>query len=350
MEQVTLGQKLASLTTNGTLYEKLSGDKTRCVACSHRCTILPGKAGICRVRFNERGSLRVPHGYVGALQVDPIEKKPFFHALPATRALSFGMLGCDFHCAYCQNWVTSQTLRDPKAGGQPEPITANELVRLAKDEGAGVITSTYNEPLITAEWAVGVFQRAKAEGLTTAFVSNGNGTREVIEYLAPWIDLYKIDLKSFQDKAYRELGGRLQPVLDTIKHLHALGIWIEIVTLLVPAFNDTDQELKQIAAFIASVSSEIPWHVTAFHRDYKMTKNDPTEAKSLRRAVALGKQAGLNYVYAGNLPGLVGQAENTYCPKCQTLLIERLGFKVLQTRLSKGACPTCQTPISGYWK
>jgi pyruvate formate lyase activating enzyme len=284
------------------------------------------------------------------VQVDPIEKKPFYHALPGALALSFGMLGCDFHCGYCQNWVSSQTLRDPVAGSAPQTVTPRQLVSLALRNDAQVVTSTYNEPLITSEWAVSIFKLAKQEGLVTSYVSNGNGTPEVIDYIRPWVDLYKVDLKSFRDKSYRQLGGVLQNVLDTIQMLHDKGFWVEIVTLVVPGFNDSDEELRDIAQFLAGVSRDIPWHVTAFHQDYKMRDKENTTVRHLMRAVESGRDAGLNYVYAGNLPGMVGGLENTYCPNCKSLLIERWGFEVSQNNLRDGKCPGCQTEIPGFWK
>lgn len=346
----TLQTLLEKFTEEGKLYEKLAHDKVRCFACGHRCLIPEGKQGICRVRFNQGGKLLVPSGYVAALQVDPIEKKPFFHVLPGAKALSYGMLGCDFHCGYCQNWVTSQALRDPVAGSQPEEITPEQFVDLAKERGAQVVTSTYNEPLITSEWAVEIFKQAKKEGLYTSYVSNGNGTPEVIEFIRPWVDFYKVDLKGFDDKNYRSLGGELSKVLDTIRLLHAKGVWVEIVTLVIPGFNDSDDELTKIAEFLVSVSPEIPWHVTAFHKDYKMTDPDNTGVETLVRAAAIGKKAGLHFVYAGNIPGRVGGLENTYCPNCNTLLIERHGFRILQNRLKNGACFQCDRTIPGRWR
>jgi pyruvate formate lyase activating enzyme len=291
----------------------------------------------------------VPAGYVGVLQCDPVEKKPFFHALPGSLALSFGMLGCDYKCSYCQNWLTSQVLRDPSAVSPPQLVSADYLVGAAEHYGAPIIASTYNEPLITSEWAVEVFRLAKERGLKTAYISNGNGTPQVIEYLKPWVDLYKVDLKGFNDLNYRKLGGVLQNVLDTIKLLVEKRFWVEIVTLVVPGFNDSDAELTQIAEFLASVSVDLPWHVTAFHQDYKMRDRADTAASSLLRAAEIGKRAGLRYVYAGNLPGHVGTYENTYCPSCQTLLIERYGYTILKDVLEDGACPTCRAPIPGVW-
>jgi len=327
----------------------LADNAVRCVACGHRCYLPEGKIGICKVRFNRQGALHVPRGYVAALQCDPVEKKPFFHAQPGALALSFGMLGCDYHCGYCQNWITSQALRDPAAGLSPRPCTAPQLVQLAIDQGAEIIASTYNEPLITSEWAVEVFRVAKARGLTTAYISNGNATPEVLNYLRPWVDLYKVDLKGFDDKHYRKLGGVLQTVKDTIARLVDMGFWLEVVTLIVPGFNDSDEELSAIAQFLASVSVDIPWHVTAFHPDYKMADSEFTAATTLLRAAASGHAAGLRYVYAGNIPGRVEGYENTYCPQCHAAVIERCGYRIVRIHLAGDRCANCGTTIPGKW-
>jgi pyruvate formate lyase activating enzyme len=349
--QKTLGSALARLTQPGELYAKFPDNWVHCYACGHRCKIPPGRPGICKVRFNEAGILKVPAGYVGALQCDPIEKKPFFHALPGSLALSFGMLGCDLHCPYCQNFVTSQALRDPVSDAHARPlvVSAERLVQEALRLGAPVIASTYNEPLITSEWAVEVFKQARAQGLTCAYISNGNGTPEVLDYLSPWVKLYKVDLKSFDDKHYRELGGVLENVLNTIRLLHQKGFWLEVVTLVIPGFNDSDHELRCIAEFLVSVSRDIPWHVTAFHQDYKMRDRDNTGVNTLLRAAEIGVKAGLHFVYAGNLPRRVGPYENTYCPACHTLLIERHGYTVSQNVMRDGACPKCRATIPGVW-
>ncbi|MBO0911350.1 MAG: radical SAM protein, partial [Acidobacteria bacterium] len=229
----------------GKLYEPIERNRIRCYACGHCCPIAEGQAGVCRVRYNRGGKLYVPWGYVGGVQCDPIEKKPFFHAYPGALAYSFGMLGCDLHCSYCQNWVTSQALRDPNAVSPPLQASPEELVEDALRLGAKVLVSTYNEPLITAEWAVEIFKEARASGLKTAFVSNGNGTPQVLEYIRPWIDFYKVDLKSFDDRHYRQLGGRIGPILDTIRWLHENGVWLEIVTLVIRGFNDSDDEFRR---------------------------------------------------------------------------------------------------------
>jgi len=349
---LSLEQSLVARTVPAaeTLVDRLEGNRVRCHACGHRCLVMDGLDGICRVRHNRGGALYVPHGYVGALQVDPIEKKPFFHAFPGREALSFGMLGCDLHCGYCQNWLTSQALRDQASLSPPHDASAEQLVALAKRRAAPVMVSTYNEPLITSEWAVEVFARAREAGITCGFVSNGNGTRRVLDYLRPYVQLYKVDLKSFRDEGYRQLGGRLPQVLETIRELHALGFWVEIVTLLVPGWNDSEEELRGIAGFLASVSADIPWHVTAYHRDYKMRDHADTTAADLVRAAAWGKEAGLRYVYAGNLPGRVGALESTACPKCGTVVVERRGYTVLSQALTdEGRCPACRTAIPGFW-
>ena len=332
------------------LVEPLERNRLRCYSCGHECPIPEGQAGVCKVRFNQGGKLLVPWGYVGGVQCDPIEKKPFFHVHPGALAYSFGMLGCDLHCSYCQNWVTSQALRDPSAVSPPLAASPEQLVRQAKRQGAKVLVSTYNEPLITSEWAVVIFKEAKAAGLDTAFVSNGNGTPQVLEYLRPWIDYYKVDLKSFDDRHYRTLGGRLEPILRTIRQLHAMGIWVEIVTLVIPCFNDSDEELTRMAEFLVSVSPNIPWHVTAFHQDYKMTDPEDTPPSTLKRAAEIGRRAGLKFVYAGNLPGNVDGLENTHCPHCRELLVERYGYLIQKYNIAAdGSCPKCHTQIPGRW-
>ncbi len=335
----------------GVLGHREGGD-VRCVACGHRCLIRPGRRGICKVRYNDGGVLMVPHGWVAGVQADPIEKKPFYHLLPGTDCLTFGMLGCDYHCGYCQNWITSQALRDPEAPGVgPAPASADQLVALALQQDARSVASSYNEPLITAEWGVEVFRRARASGLRTAFVSNGNATPEVLDYLRPCTDGYKIDLKAMQDAAYRRLGGVLQHVLDAMRMVHERGFWMEIVTLVVPGFSDDPDDLRRMAGAIAAVSPDIPWHVTAFHRDYRMTDPRDTRADDLVRACEIGAAAGLRFVYAGNLPGRVGRWEHTWCPGCGARLVQRFGFRVLQQRIGPdGRCPDCGTGIPGIWR
>ncbi|MCI0340113.1 MAG: radical SAM protein [Planctomycetales bacterium] len=496
----------------------------RCLACGHRCLIRSGRRGICRLRFNRDGVLRVPRGYVAALQCDPIEKKPFFHALPGADALSFGMLGCDLHCSYCfppgtriltsrghlpieaiyeearresgneaealpapdglsvathrgvvaqasrvfrhdfrgrlvrliptslpaieatpehpflavarprrgerlapprfvpagglgrdhllalprspggpteslpgspaefetedylfvglrgtetrayvgpvynlevegdhtylangiavhncQNWVTSQALRDPASTLEREDVTPAQLVDLAVRRGAPVVASTYNEPLITAEWGHEVFEEARRRGLVCAFISNGNATPEVLDYLRPLVDLYKVDLKAFEEKAYRSLGGTLENVLRTLGHLIERKFWVEVVTLTIPGFNDSEEQLRGIARFLAGLSRDIPWHVTAFHKDYRMTDPRATTARDLVRAAEIGEAEGLRFVYAGNLPGRVGKFEDTRCPACGATVVRRVGYRILDVALRGNDCRSCGARVPGVW-
>ncbi len=348
-----LAEVLDKFTTAGDLVEAGADGAVRCVACAHRCLIRPGRRGICQVRFNKDGELRVPWGYVAALQSDPIEKKPFSHVLPSANALTFGMLGCDFRCPYCQNWLTSQAGRDPEAESSLDLIrrmTPEQMAAHARRVRAEVIVSSYNEPLITSEWAVGIFKQARAAGLKCAFVSNGNATPEALDYLRPHLDAYKVDLKSMQDKNYRQLGGVLKHVLGTIQKAHELGLWVEVVTLVVPGFNDSNDELWDAARFLSGVSADIPWHVTAFHKDYHMTDPDNTPARTLLRAAEIGREAGLRYVYAGNLPGMVDEYEDTHCPNCNTLLVKRRAYVIREYHLTpNGTCPKCGTQIPGIW-
>lgn len=340
------------LTGPGKLFTPEPDGAVRCHACAHRCLIKLGRRGICQVRFNQSGELRVPWGYVAALQVDPIEKKPFSHFLPGSNALTFGMLGCDFHCGFCQNWITSQTLRDPASDvgvAYIQKITPEEIVRHAQYYGAQSVVSSYNEPLITTEWAAEIFRHARAAGLQCAYVSNGNATAETLAYLQPYLTACKIDLKTMQDKNYRQLGGVLQNVLDTIHLTHELGLWVEVVTLVIPGFNDSTEELWEAARFLASVSVDIPWHVTAYHPDYKMEAGY-TPASTLRKAAEIGQEAGLRYVYAGNLPGRVGSYEDTFCPGCGALLVQRSGYVIHDYAITPGgACPKCGEKIAGVW-
>jgi pyruvate formate lyase activating enzyme len=345
---------LDPLTAPAELAVPQADGSVRCTACGHRCLIRPGRRGICQVRFNDGGTLRVPQGYVAALQADPVEKKPFFHLYPGAVALTFGMLGCDFHCGYCQNWLTSQALRDPASDQSRfyvQRLSTAQIVEIARQSGAEVIASSYNEPLITSEWSVEVFKAARAAGIHCAYVSNGNGTPEVLEYLRPYLSAMKIDLKSMQDKNYRQLGGVLQNVLDTIRRVHEMGLWLEIVTLVVPGFNDSNDELWEAARFLTSVSPDIPWHVTAFHQDYKMRDRPNTSSTILMRAAEIGREAGLHYVYAGNLPGMVDEYESTFCPGCRTTLVKRTGYYIHEVNVTpQGTCPRCGMAVPGVWR
>lgn len=349
----SLKEKLDSLAQEAWLCEKQPDGNVRCHACAHHCLIKPGKRGICQVRFNRDGQLYAPWGYVAAANVDPIEKKPFMHFLPGSDALTFGMLGCNFHCDFCQNWVSSQALRDPaaeSAGRYVQRISPAELVDYAVRSGARVIASSYNEPLITSEWAIDIFKLAKEKGLRCVYVSDGYASPEVLKALHPYLDGYKIDLKCMSDANYRKLGGSLQVVLDNIKRVYDLGIWVEVVTLVIPEFNDSNEDLWASARYLASISMDIPWHVTAFHPMYKRLDTQRTQSDSLQRAADIGQEAGLRYVYAGNLPGRVGSLEDTHCPHCQTAVIKRFGYMIQENTITKeGTCPNCGEKIAGVW-
>jgi pyruvate formate lyase activating enzyme len=348
----TDGESLAALdrhTVAGALYTREAGG-LRCVACAHRCKLQPGQRGVCQLRFNEEDKLKVPFGYIAGLQCDPVEKKPFFHFYPGASVLTFGMLGCNFHCDFCQNWSTSQTRRDPAATVSVRPITPEDICALARARGSRAVVSSYNEPLITAEWGAEIFRAARAAGLACAMVSNGQATMEAMDYLRPHLSALKVDLKCFDPIKYRRLGGQFEAVTETIREAWRRGIWLEIVTLLIPGFNDAEAELRALTEFIAAVNPDIPWHVTAFHPDYRRTDGRATRATELIRAARIGKQAGLRYIYAGNLPGKTHGLENTDCPRCGTVLIEREGFDLLSRRLSPdGHCPNCNETIPGRW-
>ncbi|MGH7517298.1 MAG: AmmeMemoRadiSam system radical SAM enzyme [Gemmatimonadales bacterium] len=346
----TLAAHLDRRTVEGKLYHPLASGAVRCVACGHRCLIREGRRGICRVRYNEAGRLRVPHGYAAGIQCDPVEKKPFFHVLPGANALTFGMLGCDFHCGYCQNWVTSQSLRDEAATTAAVDVTPQALVALGERQDARLIVSSYNEPLITAEWAAEIFAVARPHGFVTGFVSNGNATPEALDFIRPLADCYKIDLKTMNDRRYRQLGGVLGHVLDAIRLVHERGIWLEVLTLVIPGFSDDPAELREAARYISAVDRDIPWHLTAFHEDYKFWGMGNTTADVLVRACEIGAEEGLNFVYAGNLPGAVGRWEHTWCPGCRAPLIERFGYHILSNRIgTSGSCPDCGTRIPGIF-
>jgi pyruvate formate lyase activating enzyme len=263
------------------------------------------------------------------------------------------MLGCNFHCAFCQNWFSSQAGKDQcseEAVQTIRRISPERVIQHAIDHGAKAIASSYNEPLITTEWAVEIFKLAKESGLKTLYVSNGFSTPEVLEYLRPWLDGYKVDLKSMQETEYRKMGARLQPVLETIRRIYELGLWLEVVTLVIPGLNDSSEELWDTGRFLVSISPDIPWHVTAYHPDYKYVNAPPTPSSTLQRAAEIGQEAGLRYVYAGNLPGKVGSLEDTNCPHCAKLLIARHGYHLTEYHItSTGECAFCSKPIPGVW-
>lgn len=320
-------------------------EKIRCSACAHGCFVPDGGRGLCGARFNEGGVLYAPHGYVTALAADPVEKKPFYHFYPGAVAMSFGMAGCNFSCRFCQNYGISQCFRDETFAFDIRTITAREIVNSAVSAGARIVVSTYNEPFITCEWGKEVFSEAKAQGLKTAFVSNGFASDKAVDYILPVLDACNVDLKSFNRETYRRAtGGRLEPVLDTIRRFWNAGVWVEVITLVIPGLNDSDAELAAAAEFCASVSADMPWHATAFHPAYKMGGVNPTPAAMLVRAAELGAKAGLKYVYTGNIRG---GSENTICHSCGAVLVTRAGFSVTGVKLSGAQCNVCGAAVAG---
>lgn len=340
--------KSADYSSPALLWHEGEGGKVVCDLCAHRCSILPGKAGVCGVRINENGELRtLVRNRLIAANSDPIEKKPLFHFLPGSVAFSVATVGCNFHCRFCQNWNISQYLRH-NVGIPGTSTSPEEVVRDAKSAGASSIAYTYTEPVIFFETAKDIGELARDEGLKNVFVTNGYLTREAVREAATFLDGANVDLKTFSDRNYRKTcGASLNGVLEGIEALLDAGVWVEITTLIVPTFNDSEEELKAIAGYIASLSPSIPWHVSRFHPDYEMTELEPTPLATLERALTVGKEAGLNHVYLGNIAG--HDSENTRCPKCERIVIGRRGFRLTLLELDEGRCPACGTPIEGVF-
>ncbi len=328
------------------LYEKLEDNKVHCFLCSHHCHIAEGKFGICGVRENRKGTLYAhSYGRVIAQHVDPIEKKPLYHFLPGSSSFSIAAAGCNFQCGFCQNWQISQ-VREAKAlslgSVEVEPA---EIVRQAKRSGSRSISYTYTEPTIFFEYAYEIARLARGEGLYNVFVTNGYMTEDMIRMVHPFLDAANIDLKSFSDDTYRKLcKGSLAPVLRSIETMKRLGIWVEVTTLIVTGENDSPEELKKIAGFLAGLDKGIPWHISRFYPQYKMDDLESTPMNVMNRAYEIGREAGLRYVYLGNV---TGEGNNTYCSQCHELLIERIGFSVRKYRIKEGKCSQCATPIQG---
>jgi len=338
-----------SSTAAGELVELLDGGAVRCLACAHRCRLDDGQAGICKVRYNVLGELRVPWGYFTSIDVAPIEKQPFYHFLPGRKVVAFGTLGCDLHCPYCHNAKISQAFRDPNSWTNARTSTVDDVIGLAVREGCAGVVSGYNEPLISSEWAVELFQAAHAAGLRTGYATDGNATPEVLAYLRPWLDMARVDLKTGSPEGYRTLGGVLQPVLDSLAWFFQMGIWLEVVTCIVPGFNDSDAEVLRMARTIAEISRDIPWHLVAFHPDYKMQSQPWTSAETLMNAARIATGSGLRYAYCSNLWGQVGIWQDTYCPGCAERLVGRYEFAVQLNRMNGAACPDCGYVLPGVW-
>lgn len=336
------------------LWTPADDNAVQCNLCAHRCKIAAGAIGLCQVRQNVTGKLKT-HTYsqVCAMNVDPIEKKPLFHFLPNSMSLSLATPGCNFRCAFCQNWQISQQAREDKNGGnifrRAQAIPPEQLVNLARQNGCASISYTYTEPTIFFELAYDTAALAHEAGIKNCFVSNGFMTPEAVETIAPHLDAINVDLKCFSDETYRRVcQGRLAPVLACLENLVRAGIWVEVTTLAVPGMNDSEAELRQIAEFVAEkLGKHVPWHVSRFHPDYKKLETPATPLATLERAGELGREAGLKYVYCGNVPGQADEC--TRCAHCQNVLIDRRGFRVENIFIEDGACPHCQTPLEGIW-
>jgi len=347
-EDPTLRGEMARRTRPGELVRPGEDGLLLCTACGHACRLVEGEAGVCQVRFRDGDTLRVPWGYVGALSLDPVEKKPFFHFLPGATTLTFGMLGCDLRCSFCQNWFVSQVLRDEAARATGSDLEPAELVARARERGATVLVSSFNEPGITAEWGRALFEAARAEGLTTAIVSNGHGTPELVEYLSPVVDAVKVDLKAFRQASYAGMGGNLEPVLRTLEAWVASPAWVEVVTVVIPELNDDPEELAEMATFLAALDEDLPWHLHGFHPDYKMTTRRATTWEDLAHAREIARGAGLRWVYPGLVPGLPEGSEDTACAGCEEVLVERRGLRARISRVGPdGTCPACGERVPG---
>ena len=326
-------------------YTPAEEGKVRCYLCNHRCLISPGKRGICGVRENKKGKLyTLVYGKAIAYNIDPIEKKPLYHFLPGTTSYSIATVGCNFRCLHCQNWEISQM---PRERGEIAGLSLppEEVVKQASRYNCASISYTYTEPTIFAEYAMDCAKLAKERGIKNVFVTNGYITLEALREVAPYLDAANIDLKGFTEEFYRKVcGARLKPVLDSIRLYKELGIWIEVTTLIIPGYNDDEEQLRGIARFIKSVDESIPWHVTRFHPEYKLMGVPSTPLETLRRARDIGEEEGLMYIYIGNV---LGEGEDTRCHSCGEVLIKRYGFDILKRSIE---CPKCGVRIHGVWE
>ena len=331
------------------LWEPAEDKKVRCKLCNWRCLIDEGELGRCAVRKNIDGVLySLNYNKVCAANVDPIEKKPLFHFQPGTRSFSVATVGCNFRCEFCQNWQISQAaLEDGRIEGQT--ISPEQMVELAVRSNCASMAYTYTEPTIFMELCNDCGRLAKEKGLANVFVSNGYETVEAIDFASKWLDGINIDLKSFSEDYYKRLcKAHLQPVLDTISYIaKETNIWLEVTTLLVPGENDSDDELKRLTDFIVNeAGADAPWHISRFHPDYKYLDSVPTPVDTLERAEAIGKAAGLHYIYLGNVPG--AKKESTFCYNCGRMLIERVGYRIVANHIKNSCCPDCGTKIAGF--
>jgi len=328
-------------------YKKVDDNNVQCYLCHHNCKVSKGNFGLCGVRENREGILYSNnYGKLVATHIDPIEKKPFFHFFPGELAYSIAAIGCNFKCDFCQNWQISQHQESQKLGVESENFSCEEIVKKAIESGCKIIAYTYTEPTVFFEFAYDCAKIAKKEGLYNTFVTNGYMSRSALEFIAPYLDAANVDLKSFREAFYKKFcRARLAPVLENIKLMKKLNIWVEITTLIIPQENDSLDELSDIIDFIISVDKNIPWHISRFHPDYKLYGYLPTEIETLQKVYQLAKSKGLRYVYIGN--AYTDYAENTYCYQCSRLLIKRVGFSVVRSNLREGKCNFCGAPISG---
>lgn len=334
------------------LSKKLSSGKILCEACAHACKLEEGEYGICGVRRVEGGELKLlVYGLAAAVNIDPVEKKPMFNFLPASRAFSFGTVGCNFSCKFCQNFDISQYPKEHAHRIVGHELLPEKIVELAIENRCLSIAYTYNEPIVFFEYTYDTAKIAHENGLKNIYVTSGYETRKAIDLLAPYIDGMNIDIKGFTDEFYKEIcGARLKPVLEAVKHAHEKGIWVEITTLLIPGKNDSDEEIRGIAKFIASVDTSMPWHLSAFHPMYKMLDVPRTPESTLLRAYKIGVEEGLKYVYIGNVDN--EDYESTYCPNCKKRVIDRSGNigQFVKNELDKnGTCPHCGYKLEGVW-
>jgi len=320
-----------------------------CRLCHHNCHIKEGRRGICGVRENRQGKLySLVYGRLVSENIDPIEKKPLFHFLPGSKSYSISTVGCNFRCAHCQNYQISQYPHAHEGEIIGRERSPEDVVNAAQQANCRSISYTYVEPTIFYEFAYDCAVLAHQRGIKNVFVSNGYMGEEVTRHLAPVLDGINIDIKAFSEKFYHQVcKARLQPVLDNVRLMRRLGVWVEVTTLIIPGWNDSDDELGRIAAFIKEVDPAIPWHVTAFYPTYQMLDRPPTPVATLRKARKIGLAAGLRHVYEGNIPGEGG--ESTYCPACNALLLERFGFSIGRNQLADGRCPSCGEQIAGVW-
>lgn len=332
------------------LYKTLGEGKVECYLCNHRCSISPSRRGICGVRENRDGKLySLVYGRVISMNVDPIEKKPIFHLFPGSRSFSIATVGCNFRCLHCQNHEISQMPRDENGRIEGNMVEPSKIVSLAKQYDCKSISYTYTEPTIYFEYAYEIAMIAKQEGIKNIFVTNGYMSEESLKIIQPYLDAANVDLKSFQEKFYKEVcGARLRPVLENLKIMREMGIWVEITTLVIPTLNDSEKEFEEISQFIVSLGVDVPWHISAFYPTYRMRTPPRTSPSILHKARQIGMRAGLRYVYCGNIPGEEG--EDTICPQCKKTLIQRVGFRVLRNDIINGECIYCHAKIDGIWE